>query len=95
MLSENRDKLSGTDVQSLESAIGEARKAMEQGGTETLRAATENLTKASHKLAEVMYQQAGANAGAGGAAPGGGAAGAAGANGKDDVVEAEIVDENK
>jgi molecular chaperone DnaK len=94
MLNENRDKISGSDVQSLESAIAEARKAMEQGGTDNLRRATENLTKASHKLAEVMYQQAGAQTpppGAQqqpGAQPGGG-------NGKDDVIEAEVVDENK
>src|SRR5688500_15868041 len=50
MLNENRDKISGGDVQNLENAIGEARKAMEQGGVDTLRAATDNLQKASHKL---------------------------------------------
>jgi molecular chaperone DnaK len=66
---------------------------MEQGGLDNLRKATENLTKASHKLAEVMYQNAGANAGAG-AAPTPGDAGAAEAN-KDDVIEAEVVDEHK
>src|SRR5205085_7164694 len=68
MLSENRDKISGSDVQSLESAISDARKAMEQGGTDTLRKATENLQKASHKLAEVMYSAAGQQGGGGGPA---------------------------
>jgi molecular chaperone DnaK len=93
MLSENREKLSGSDVQGLESAIGDARKAMEQGGTDNLRRATDALQKASHKLAEVMYQQAGAGAGAdaGGGPTGGGAESAS----KDDVIEAEVVDENK
>jgi molecular chaperone DnaK len=90
MLNENREKLQGGDVQSLENAISEARKAMEGGDAETMNRAAENLQKASHKLAEVMYQQAGA-ADAGGA-PGADASGGAG-NGKDDVVEAEIVDE--
>src|SRR5436305_3170349 len=71
MLNENRDKISGADVSNLESAISEARKAMEQGGVDNIKRATETLTKASHKLAEVMYQQAGANAGGGGQ-PGGG-----------------------
>src|SRR5207253_1212622 len=52
MLNENRDKISGSDVSNLESAISEARKAMEQGGTDNIKRATENLTKASHKLAE-------------------------------------------
>lgn len=94
MLSENREKLSGSDVSNLETSITEARKAMEQGGTDNLRRATENLTKASHKLAEVMYQQGGAQAG-GGAAPGGQSAGAGADSGKDDVIDAEVVDEEK
>src|SRR5213078_393353 len=59
MLNENRDKISGSDVSNLESAISEARKAMEQGGADNIKRATENLTKASHKLAEVMYQNTG------------------------------------
>jgi molecular chaperone DnaK len=94
MLNENRDKISGSDVSNLESAISEARKAMEQGGTDNIKRATDNLTKASHKLAEVMYQQAGPNAGAGAGAqqqPGGGQQ----SSNKDDVIEAEVVDENK
>jgi molecular chaperone DnaK len=95
MLSESREKLSGSDVQSLESAISEARKAMEQGGVDNLKRATDNLQKASHKLAEVMYQQAG-SAGTGGA-PGAGAgpSGSAESGSPDDVIEAEVVDENK
>src|SRR5438874_3732880 len=60
MLNENREKIAGSDVSNLESAISDARKAMEQGGVDNLKRATENLTKSSHKLAEVMYQQAGA-----------------------------------
>ncbi len=96
MLSENREKLAGSDVQNLESAISDARKAMEQGGTDNLRRATDNLTKASHKLAEAMYQQAGQG---GGGAAGGAAGGQDGKTGggtsKDDVIDAEVVDENK
>ncbi len=90
MLNENRDKISGSDVTNLESAISEARKAMEQGGTENLKRATENLTKASHKLAEAMYQTAGAGAQQQQQQqqPPTGAS-------KDDVIEAEVVDENK
>jgi molecular chaperone DnaK len=94
MLNENRDKISGGDVTNLESAISDARKAMEQGGADRIKEATETLTKASHKLAEVMYQQSSNQAGGAtgdtstGAAPGG--------NGSsDDVIDAEVVDENK
>ena len=100
MLNENRDKISGSDVSNLESAIADARKAMEQGGADNIKKATETLTTASHKLAEVMYQNASANA-AGGAGGGAGAAGGSSAeapegNGKaDDVIDAEVVDENK
>src|SRR6184192_2503200 len=87
MLNENRDKISGADVSNLESAISEARKAMETGGADNLKRATENLTKASHKLAEVMYQQGGAQAG------GGPQEQQQQSSSKDDVIEAEVVDE--
>jgi molecular chaperone DnaK len=94
MLSENRDKISGSDVQNLETAISDARKAMEQGGLDNLKKATETLTKASHKLAEVMYQNVGANAGGGAGATSGPSAEGESSN-KDDVIEAEVVEENK
>ncbi|MEA2344461.1 MAG: molecular chaperone DnaK, partial [Thermoanaerobaculia bacterium] len=98
MLNENRDKISGSDVSNLETAISDARKAMEQGGADNIKKATEALTTASHKLAEVMYQNAGANAAGGGAEAGAGsdANASAGGNGKaDDVIDAEVVDEHK
>ncbi|MDQ6800309.1 MAG: molecular chaperone DnaK [Acidobacteriota bacterium] len=93
MLNDNRDKISGSDVSNLESAISEARKAMEQGGVDNMKTATDNLTKASHKLAEVMYQNAGPGAQQQQqqqqqTPPSSGSS-------KDDVVEAEVVDENK
>ncbi len=93
MLSENRDKLSGEDVANLESALGDARKAMEQGGVEGMKASMDKLQKASHKLAEVLYSQAKTDGGDGGASAGSSqeSSGAA----KDDVIEAEVVDETK
>ena len=94
MLNENRDKISGSDVQNLESAISEARKAMEQGGVDNMKTATANLEKASHKLAEAMYAQQGANANAGGGQQQGGDQQSSGSS-KDDVIEAEVVDEKK
>ena len=96
MLNENRDKLPGGDVSNLEAAISDARKAMEQGGADNMKKATENLTKASHKLAEVMYQNTGANAAGGaGAQQQQPPTGEAQSGNKDDVIEAEVVDENK
>ena len=96
MLNENRDKISGSDVSNLESAISDARKAMEQGGLDNIKKATETLTSASHKLAEVMYQNASANAAAGGAGTGPTASAASTTTeSKDDVIDAEVVDEHK
>ncbi|HEV7922289.1 MAG TPA: Hsp70 family protein, partial [Thermoanaerobaculia bacterium] len=96
MLGENRDKIAGSDVTTLESAIADARKAMEQGGTDNLKRAMETLQSASHKLAEAMYQnnQQQGGGGAQGAGPSGGDASSGGGS-KDDVIEAEVVDENK
>jgi len=92
MLSENRDKISGSDVSNLESAISDARKEMEQGGVDNIKRATDNLTKASHKLAEVMYQQAGAQQQQQQQQS---APNQQQSSNKDDVIEAEVVDENK
>ena len=73
----------------LEGKIAALRKEMEGENTDAIKAATEELAKASHKLAEQLYQQQSQNAGAqpGGAAgaqPGGNAG-----NGGDDVVDAD------
>ncbi len=65
-LSEHRDKLSSEDVSSIEVSLKEARDLLESEDTEKIKAATETLMQASHKLAEHMYQTAaGAEAGAG------------------------------
>ncbi len=60
MLREHRDKISDSDARALEDAISEAKKAIEQGGLDRIRAAQDRLMQASHKLAEAMYRAAGA-----------------------------------
>jgi molecular chaperone DnaK len=96
MLNENREKISGSDVSALESAIADGRKAMEQGGLDNLRKATENLQKASHKMAEAMYSQAGTQGGGSGTSGGSDSGSSAGSTGSaDDVIEAEVVEEEK
>jgi molecular chaperone DnaK len=97
-LKEHRDKISAAEAQQVESALEEAKKAMNEGGLDKINAATDKLTTASHKLAEAMYKSQ--SAGASGAGPGAGfdGAGAQGPNGagaqqpKDNVVDAEFVD---
>ncbi|HTO75139.1 MAG TPA: molecular chaperone DnaK [Thermoanaerobaculia bacterium] len=89
---ENKAKLDAADVASLESAIADAKKALEAGGTENLNGATERLQQVSHKLAEVMYKTASS-----GAASSGGASGAGGstAGKEDEVIDTEYVDAEK
>jgi molecular chaperone DnaK len=56
-----------------------------------MEAAAERLTKASHKLAELMYSQQTAGAGAQAGGPGGGRPGGGG-GAADEVIDAEYVD---
>ena len=92
LLADNKDKVSAEDQTALEQAMEQGRKALESGDVTEINAAIDNLTKASHKMAEAMYRASG------GAAPGAdpGAAGdvpppADGDNGtKDGVIDAEF-----
>jgi molecular chaperone DnaK len=106
MLKENREKIADADAKAIETAVEEAKKAIQAGDSSKITEAVDNLTKASHKLAEAMYRQAGAGgAGPSGAgSPEGGPQGqAAGAStsgdgqgkGEGDVIDAEVVDEGK
>ena len=95
MLKENGDKISGSEKADVESAIADAKKALEGTDADAMNQAREKLTTASHKLAEAMYKQA--TPPQGGAAPGaeGGASqnGAQGEQKKDEgVIDAEYVD---
>ena len=58
ILKENRDKISDSDAKAIEDSVAETKKAIEEGGLEQINKAVENLTQASHRLAEVMYQSA-------------------------------------
>ena len=58
LLKENRDKVPEADVAAIESALENCRKAIDEGGTERIDSAVEELTQATHKLADVLYKQA-------------------------------------
>ncbi len=98
-LRELGDKLDASSKSQIEEKIKELKKAMEGTDIEAIKKAQDELMHASHKLAEMMYQQASASAGqaggAGGPQPGpeGGAAGGT-SSGKDgeDVVDADFED---
>jgi molecular chaperone DnaK len=73
----------------VEDAVAALKKAMETDDAGEIKRLSEELTQASHKLAEAMYQQAAAKGGAGGQA-GAGAAGGSGPAPDDDVVDADF-----
>ncbi len=86
-LKELGDKVDATTKANVESEIEKVKKAMESEDAETIKAATESLTNASHKLAELIYAQASQQG-----APGADAGPAGGQKGKDDddVVDADF-----
>ncbi|PYP92872.1 MAG: molecular chaperone DnaK [Candidatus Angelobacter sp. Gp1-AA117] len=98
MLKEHGDKISGTERSDVETAVADAKKALEGTDAAAMNAARERLTQASHKLAEVMYraqQEPGAAPGAAGPqadASTNGATGSAGQKKDEGVIDAEYVD---
>jgi len=88
MLREHRDKISDADARNIEEAVSEAKKAIEEGGLERIKAAQDRLMAASHKLAEAMYRAAGTQQPSGDGASGAKTESAK----KDEVVDAEFVD---
>jgi molecular chaperone DnaK len=95
-LSEHRDKVDATTISNIESALTEAKSKLDSNDADEINAAYDNLVKATHKLAEIMYQQASQQGGGDQSAGQGGSAGAAGASagasGGDDVIDADFVD---
>jgi molecular chaperone DnaK len=91
---EHKEKLGAAEKGELEAAFEAGKKALEGEDHGAIKAALERLTKASHKLAEVMYQQT-SSSGAGPASTSGGDASPAGAKPNDDVIDAEYVDVDK
>ena len=57
-LTELGDKVDAEIKANVESEIENVKKALEGEDVEAIKAATEKLTQASHKLAEMMYAQA-------------------------------------
>jgi molecular chaperone DnaK len=93
LVAENREKLPEKDASSIDKALEEARKALEEGSMKDMEATYERLTQASHQVAAVLYQSASANGGAGGAGAGAEHGGGDGSSSQDDeVIDAEYVD---
>ncbi len=92
VLSENGDKVPSEVKDKVQGSLDDLKKALEGDDTEAIKSAVEKLATDSQELGQAIYsqQQQAGEAGAAGAA---GDAGAAG--GDDDVVDAEVVDDDK
>jgi molecular chaperone DnaK len=90
-LSELGDKVDAAEKSRIEEAIKAAEEALKTNDKDTIVAKTEALAKASQKIGEQMYAQAGAQAGAGGSqADAGGGGQQPDGKADEDVVDAEF-----
>jgi len=106
MVQDMGDKLAPADKATVETAIESLKSAMAANDTAGMNRAMEQLTQAQHKAAEALYKQAGASSAGAGGAEGSAGAGSAGAGGSADaggsgagatgeVIDAEVVEEDK
>src|SRR5580765_4781456 len=93
-LKEHGDKISADEKGQVESAVADAKKALEGTDAAAMNSAREKLTQASHKLAEAMYKaQQTPPEGTPGAGPQAGAPSNGASEKKDEgVIDAEYVD---
>ncbi len=97
-LRENKDKLTGDDTRPLEDAINNGKDALKSGDIDRIKRSIDEVTQASHKIAEILYKK---TAGQGPGGPGGEQQyqqqyqGGGGRKGDDDVVDAEFEDVKK
>ena len=95
-LKEHREEIDAADAATIEGRIMELKTALEGDDAAEIKAKTDALEAASHKLSEAVYAKATAQAGAAGGAPSGDGAGPSASD--DEVVEDadyEVVDEEK
>jgi molecular chaperone DnaK len=102
-LNENREKIPISEISAIEEGLSEGKKALESQDMDRIKRAMEQLTKASHNLAEVMYKEAQARAASGSAPKDAGgedrsdgpSSGGDGGKPAGDVVDAEFEDLGK
>ena len=90
-LTENREKIPEENASSLEKALEEGREALKGAEVDAMNSAIESITQASHKLAELLYQEAQAASEGGAGTSEDAETGAPG--GDEDVVDAEYSDQ--
>jgi len=86
------DKVDGNTNEQISGVIERLRKAMEGSDPEEIKKLTEELTQASHKLAEAMYAKASQEQAGGGPGPD---SGGGGPSKEEDVVDADFEEVKK
>ncbi len=90
LLKDNAAKLGEADKQPIQSAIEKVKQAQKGDDVNALRQALSELEQASHAMAQHLYKQGAAGAGAGPGAEGPRPSGDGHSGGKDDVIDAEF-----
>ena len=104
LLRENKDRIPEAEASGIRSEIENTKKTIESEDLDRIRGAVDSLSRASHKLTEMMYQQAGQQHSSSGPGQGqgyepqddqsGGQSSAQG-SGEEEVIDAEVVDDDK
>ncbi len=95
LLKEQGDKISGDEKSAVEDKLGDLRTALGGSDIEAIRNATDALMSASQSFTQKLYEAASAESAASGGNPGDAAGAGASQPADDDVVDAEIVDDEE
>ncbi len=100
LLQENKENIPEQEAGRIRSEIDKTKRAMESDDLNQIRSAIEALSRASHKLTEMMYQQAGQQQASAGhqtyqQEEQTSSEASAGKAGEDEVIDAEVVDDDK
>jgi molecular chaperone DnaK len=93
VLREQGESVSAEEREAVEGPLGDLKKALEGNDNDAIKAASETLMSASQAFSQKLYEAAARDSGAAGSSASGQTDGAAA--GDDDIVDAEIVDEEQ
>jgi molecular chaperone DnaK len=94
VLREQGDKVSADEKEAVEQPLADLKKAMDGNDTTAIKAATDTLMSASQAFSQKLYEAAARDSDADGTSASGQTSGAGAVN-DDDIVDAEIVDDEK
>ncbi len=101
LMRENKDKIPENEAKNVQAEIENTKKAIESDDAEQIKKAMESLSQASHKLSEIMYQQASQQQAQQDASQEGAAGDQTASqessqdSSEEEVIDAEVVDEEK